>query len=98
MGFDYQEGKLHYSHPNFNGGSSAVGLQFDGVFPIVKEYDPTGHHAANVTEQPQDNGGWVTRKHTSGQNSALLVNGDGYEVALGDGVPVVKLNGTQVYP
>jgi len=98
MAFDNQEGKLNFSHPNFNGGSSAVGLQFDGVFPTVKEYDETGHYARGVQEQPKDNGGWTTRKHCDGKFDALLVNGDGYEVALSNGAPVVKLNGTQVYP
>ena len=96
--FDAQKSKIEYSHPNFDGGKSAVALTFNGVFPEIQEFDHTGHHAASVQEQPGDAGGWVTRKHTSGQNSALLVNGDGYEVTMGDGSPVVKLNGVQVFP
>jgi hypothetical protein len=96
--FNAQTAKQEYNHPNFGEGASAVELTFDGVFPIIKEYQPGGHHAASVQEQPKDNGGWTTRKHTSNENDALIVNSEGYRVEMGAGEPKVFLNDVQVFP
>ncbi len=98
MGFENAKTKIEYSHPNFGSGKSAIVLQFDGVFPEIYESDHNGVVTGMVQEQPKDNAGWLTRKHTSNFNDALLVNSDGYTVEMGDGAPVVKLDGVQVYP
>lgn len=96
--FREMKAEIGFNHPNFGDGESSVALGFNGVFPVIEERQPGGSVAATAQEQPKDNGGWTTRKHTTAENDALIVNSAGYRVEMGDGSPVVFLNDVQVFP
>jgi len=98
MPLDPQLATLSYSHANFGTKKSRVEFVNNGVYPQVQMFNEQGSAVGDASLQPQNNGSWVLRQHTHDAASALLVNSAGYEVTMGDGAPVVKLNGTQVYP
>jgi len=74
-----------------------VTLDFDSIYPSSTYYNQFGVGIGNVQHQ-LGNDGSTARLHTTNSFQLLAVNSEGYEVVQGAGSPVVKLNGTQVFP